>query len=513
MSDRRRIKDADDALVRETAKDVAERPKLKDRHLYMIAMGGCIGTAFLVGSGRTLSRGGPALTVAGFVTMCSVVWVFATLMFEMATFLPLNGAGVDTYATRLLSESFGFAMGWNYWYAYAMLVPFEITAAALVVGYWQPPVSDAVFITILFIVITGLNYLPVGHSGEAEFAFSSVKLSMLTGIMILSVVIAAGGGPTGDRVGFRYWRDPGPANAWIIEGGKGKFLSFLGEMIAICGGETGDARKSIPKASKALIIRLICFSVLPIFGVTLICPSNAPQLTSGGAGAGSSPFVIGIKTAGIHVLDHIVNAVILCSAWSAGNVYMYLASRSIYSLAVAGNAPRIFTKRNRWGVPYWAVTSCTAVTLLAYLNVSSSAGKVFNWFINMINMAAFFSWIVMSCAYIRLRAAMKAQSIDRSTLPYISRFGKPGAYLCIVYFTLIGLLNGFSVFLPGQWKVSDFLTAYIGTVLFIVLYVGHKLTVGRTHAWIIPAGKVDLISVHEKMTVATADSLSAEISH
>lgn len=154
-------------------------------------------------------------------------------MFEMATFIPLNGAGPDTYTTRLLSKSFGFAMGWNYWYAYSILVPFEITVATLVIGYWNPKVPDAVFITILFVVIVGLNYLPVGNSGEAEFCFSSLKLSMLTGIIILSIVIASGGGPTGDRVGFRYWHNPGPANPWIVKGGKGEFVSFIGVLVSV----------------------------------------------------------------------------------------------------------------------------------------------------------------------------------------------------------------------------------------------------------------------------------------
>lgn len=151
----------------------------------------------------------------------------------MAAFIPLNGAGPDQFSTRLLSKSFGFAMGWNYWYAYSILVPFEITVATLVIDYWKPPVPSAVFITILLIVIVGLNYLPVGNSGEAEFAFSSLKLTMLLGIIILSIVLAAGGGPLHDAVGFRYWRDPGPANAWIVEGSKGKFVSFLGVLVSV----------------------------------------------------------------------------------------------------------------------------------------------------------------------------------------------------------------------------------------------------------------------------------------
>ena len=285
-------------------------------------------------------------------------------------------------------------------------------------------------------------------------------------------------------------------------------MTFAAEMVATCGGETRNPQIIIPRAAKAFAGRLIVFYVISILGVTITCPSDAPELVSGGAGAGSSPFVIGIKTAGIHVLDHIVNSIILCSAWSAGNVYMYLASRSIYSLAVAGNAPRIFAKTNRWKVPIWGVTSCAVITLLAYLNVSSSSGVVFNWLVNMINMAAFFSWILISAAYLRFRSAIEAQGLDRATMPYLSMCGKPGAYFCIVFCVIVGLLNGFNVFFPGQWSVSDFFTAYIGTVLFVVLFVGHKLLVGRNDPWLVPADEIDLVYTPAGMTTVVSDPVS-----
>jgi amino acid transporter len=263
-------------------------------------------------------------------------------------------------------------------------------------------------------------------------------------------------------------------------------------MVATCGGETAHPEITIPRAAKAFAARLAVAYVISILGVTLTCPSDAPEIVSGHAGAGSSPFVIGIKTAGIKTLDHIVNSIILCSAWSAGNVYMYLASRSLYSLAVAGNAPGIFARTNRWNVPFWAVTSTAVIALLAYLNVSSGAGEVFNWLVNMINMAAFFSWILLSASYLRFRTALDAQGVDRAALPYLSVCGRPGAWFCIVFCSVFGLLNGFNVFFPGQWDVSGFLTAYIGTALFVVLFVGHKLTVGRNDSWFVPVDEINL---------------------
>jgi amino acid transporter len=281
-------------------------------------------------------------------------------------------------------------------------------------------------------------------------------------------------------------------------------------MVAVCGGESENPAKMMPIAARLFSFRLAVFYILPVFFVTLICPSWAPELTSAGSDAGSSPFVIGIKMAGIRVLDHIINAVILCSAWSAGNVYCLLAARSIYSLAVAGNAPKFFATTNARGTPYWAVTSSALLALLAYLNVSSSAGQVFNWLVNMINMAAFFSWIMLSWAYLRFRAALDRQGIDRAQLPFRAYGGRAGAYFCIVFFSILGLLNGFYVFFPSQWDVSDFLTAYVGTVLFVGLYAAHKLIKGRKDPWITPVDEIDLsystviesvqIEPHEKHT-------------
>lgn len=162
-----------------------------------------------------------------------MVWVFGTLLFEMAAFMPLDGAAPDYYITHFISKSFGFALGWNYWYAYSILVPFEITVATLVIQYWNPPVHDAVWISIFLVVIAGLNYLPVANSGEAEFAFSSLKLTMLAGLIIMAIAVAAGGGPSGEATGFKYWHEPGPANPWLVEGSTGMFVSFLGVLISV----------------------------------------------------------------------------------------------------------------------------------------------------------------------------------------------------------------------------------------------------------------------------------------
>src|SRR5699024_8567559 len=134
-------------------------------------------------------------------------------------------------------------------------------------------------------------------------------------------------------------------------------------------------------------------------------------------GAGSSPFVVGIKNAGIPVLDSIVNAVILTSAWSSGNTFVCMSSRTLYSLAVAGNAPSIFKSCNRYGLPYIAVTVSLLFAPLSYLSAANSRAVVFNWFVHLTNTSGLTSWICCCIIYIRFRKATAVQGVDR---PYKS---------------------------------------------------------------------------------------------
>ena len=115
-----------------------------------------------------------------------------------------------------------------------------------------------------------------------------------------------------------------------------------------------------------------------VIGVT--CPSKVKGVATAAGDACASPWVIAIQKAGI-----------LTSAWSAGNSYLYMSSRSLYSLAVAQNAPNLFTRCNRWGLPYYAILASGLFAPLAYLDGRTQAGVVFDWFISLTNTAGFLS--------------------------------------------------------------------------------------------------------------------------
>ncbi|KAF7505648.1 hypothetical protein GJ744_000583 [Endocarpon pusillum] len=487
---------------------------LKSRHAQMIALGGTIGTGLFVGSGQTLARGGPAFILTCYIVITLSVYCVVTAITEVATYLPVHGGTMSYYGYCYVSRSMGFAMGYLYWYALGILVPYEITAAGLVIQYWDPDASIniAIWISVMIIVIVGLNFMPVRVYGETEFWFAGTKVILLLGLLFLGFILFWGGGPEQDGIlGFAYWKNPGAANTFILEGSTGYFISFwqtmvlsvfpfvfAPELLIVTGGEMESPRRNLPKASKRYFYRLIFFYVFGVLVIGVTCRSNDPALTNGGQGAGSSPFVIGIKNAGIPVLDSIVNAVIILSAWSSGNSFLYISSRSLYSLAVSGSAPKIFKTCSKRGVPYYAVGVSSLFTVLAYLNVASSGSKVFNWFVNLVNTAGFISWICCAIVFLRFRKAIKTQG---KTVPYSSFVQPWGSWWVLGWFSFLLLINGFATFFPQNWDVADFFTAYFSVIIFALLYFGHRI-VYRYDKWAWSPSEVDLLTGMDEVAEA-----------
>ncbi|KAF6221966.1 hypothetical protein HO133_001934 [Letharia lupina] len=486
---------------------------LKSRHIQLIALGGSIGTGLFVGTGTTLSLAGPAPLFMSFIVISAIVWIVVQSLAEMTTYLPVEGASVPFYVHRFFEPSLAFAAGWNYFYSYAMLVAAEISAASVVIDYWDNPVPVAAWITIILITVVLLNVFAVRIYGESEFWFASIKIIAILGLIILGIVLFFGGGPNHDRLGFRYWNNPGAFNSYPKPGlgNTGKFLAFWTslirsgfafilspETITIAAGESEAPRRNIPKASKRFIYRLIVFYILGTLVVSVIIASNDADLlqavSSGTTNAGASPFVIGIKRAGIQGLDHVVNAVIITSAWSAANSFLYAGSRSLFSLAMTGQAPKVFTKCCN-GVPYVAVFATAALGSLAYLSISNGSATVFAWFLNLTTIGGYVAWVVMFMTYLRFRKALAYNGI-LSSIPFKSPWQPYTSYFAMIMLILLCLTNGFQVFFPSNFSAASFLAAYITLPVFFALYLGHKLW-ART-PWIRSIETVDVWSGKEE---------------
>lgn len=161
------------------------------------------------------------------------------------------------------------------------------------------------------------------------------------------------------------------------------------DYVSMAAGEAENPRKVMPKAFNGVFYRLTAFFVLGVLCVGILVPYNDPTMKAafdqGLPGAAASPYVVSMDRLHIPVLPHIVNAVILTACFSAGNSYVYCASRSLYGLALEGKAPRVLAKCTRNGVPIYCVLIVLAIALLSFLQVSNSASVVLDWFVNLVS--------------------------------------------------------------------------------------------------------------------------------
>ncbi|KAH9905671.1 proline-specific permease [Xylariomycetidae sp. FL2044] len=487
---------------------------LKSRHIQFLALGGAIGTGLFIGSGAILATVGPAPLFMAYLVMMGVVWVVMNDLAEMTTYLPMKGISIPYFVGRFVEPSLSFAVGWNYWYAYAMLVAAEWTAGAIILQYWTMAVPVAVWIALQLVVVFFLNIVAVSYFGEAEFWFASIKLITIIGLIILGIVLFFGGGPHHDPLYFGYWNTPGAFVPYLVGGSTGRFLAFWTafaragfsfitspELIALSAGETVAPRRNIPKAARRFVWRLAVFYGLGSLIIGILVPSDEGQLLSGDSNASASPFVLGIQRAGIGGLNHVINAAILTSAWSAGNAFCFSGSRVLYSMALSGQAPRWFAITTRRGVPWVAVCFTLAFGCLAFLNVSNSGAEVFTWFTNISTISGFIAWIVIMITYLRFRRAMAHHGMLDS-LPFRTPLQPYATWFTLFLVTLLTLTNGFQVFFPSEWSVSAFLAAYITIPIFLVLYLGHKLVFRTRFATRLE--DVDVLSGKKEMDEMTA---------
>ncbi|KAJ5597168.1 hypothetical protein N7450_003626 [Penicillium hetheringtonii] len=447
--------------------------RLKSRHVQFLALSGAIGTGLFVGAGQVLSLAGPlSATLAYLITGFNLYAVINSMGKWLLGYLFLDG----TIGISLLLES------------RSKSVPLRWSST---IGQMEwPRLYGSQFFMWLY---SQPIFSPVRVYGELEFVLGSIKLTTIVGLMLLMLIITLGGAPTHDRIGFRYWQQPGPMNEYLQNGSLGRFLAFWkvfiqatfsyggSEMVVVAAGETENPRRNIPKAVRRVFWRIAIFYVGSVFLVGMCVSSRDPRLLnaieSGADTASASPFVIAIENGRIQALPSIINAVILTSALSAGNSFFYASTRILYATALDGKAPRILSYE-KFGVPYVCVLVTAALSLLVYLNVSASSAEVFFWISNLSSVSTLIVWSSIAVTYIRFYRGLRHNGISRDTLPFKSPFQPYMAYFALIFSSTVALFNGFDAFFPGHFSATSFVPPYVDIPIFATLFLGYKFIKG-----------------------------------
>lgn len=455
----------------------------------MISLGGAIGTGLFLGSGAAIHTAGPGGALLAYIIIGAMVYFIMTSLGEMAALMPISGS-FSSYATRFIDPSLGFALGWNYWYSWAMTLAAELSASTMVMKFWFPKSPSLLWSALFLIIIFLLNYLSVKGYGEGEYWFSFIKVATIIIFIIVGLLMILGifKGPA---IGFKNFTI---GNAPF----SGSFLSTLGiflvagfsfqgtEIVGISAGEAENPTKTIPKAVKSIFWRVLLFYVLAIFVIGLIVPYTTKSLASSDIMV--SPFTLVFQKAGIAFAASVMNAVILTAVLSAGNSSLYASTRMLYAMAEEGQAPRFMKKLSKRGVPMPALIVTTLVGALAFLASIFGDGRVYIWLMDSVGVTGFIFWVGIAISHYRFRKAYVAQGRSLSDLPYRAKWYPFGPIFSFIVCLIVILGQDYQAFLGSSIDWGGIIAAYLGIPLFLVLWIGYKI---KNKTKVVPLEKCD----------------------
>jgi amino acid transporter len=189
-------------------------------------------------------------------------------------------------------------------------------------------------------------------------------------------------------------------------------------------------------------------------------------------------------------MAQVVNVVLITAQLSSMNSAVYVASRSLVSLASSGRAPRFFARTTKNGTPVPALVLSNGLGLIAMLNYKTGPALVFTYLINISGSATFIAWAIIGVIHLRFRRAWKAQGHEVKDLPYRAMFFPYGTLFVVFINTFLVIIAGYANFIDG-FDTVGFVVNYVVIAVFVVLFVGWKV-IKRTKA--VPLLEMDLVT-------------------
>ncbi|GJM48113.1 amino acid permease [Weissella soli] len=458
------------------------RRTLKTRHLSMIALGGTIGTGLFLSSGATISQAGPLGALTAYAVMGAMVFFLMTSLGEMATHNPVSGS-FSVYADKYVEPAFGFAMGWNYWFNWAITVAVEAATVGVVMQYWWPSIPGWIWAGAVLLLITLINLFSARAYGETEFWMALIKVIAVILFMIVGVLTILGIMGNQPDVTNNLSADghhgfiggaAGILSVFMVAG-----FSFQGtEMVGITAGESETPETSVPKAISQVFWRILLFYILAIFIIGAIINYKDPSLLKASeSNVAVSPFTLVFKQAGFALAASVMNAVILTSVISSANSGVYASSRILWSMAQKGMAPKIFGKTNsRTGIPVPALLLTVAVGLFSFLT-SVLGPDIYYYLVAASGLTGFIAWIGIAVSHYRFRRAWIKQGHSVSELRYHAKWFPFGPILALILSFVVVIGQDTSSFAGSitHWNWEAIITTYMSVPLFLVLYFSYKI--------------------------------------
>ncbi|WP_158167318.1 amino acid permease [Mycolicibacterium smegmatis] len=409
----------------ETTADAGLKRTLKQRHLSMIAIGGVIGAGLFVGSSALLHSSGPAAFLSYAITGLMVIMVMRMLG-EMALSNPAAGSFAG-YARNAFGGWAGFTTGWLYWFFWVVVVGFEAVVGGKLLQRWID-LPSWLMAAVLLLAMVGTNLRSVRGFGEFEYWFAGIKVAAIAALIALGAAFAAGAWPAKSPDFTNLTAHGGFApNGYVpvLAGVVVAVFSMVGPEIAtVAAAESSEPERAVVKATNSVIVRVLVFYVGAVLVLATVVPWT--QFT-----VGQSPFVEALSVMGIPGGADVMNAVVLVAVLSCLNSGIYTASRMLFGLAAAGDAPRSAAHLTSRGIPRNALMIATAIGFACIALDYFSPDTVFAFLLNASGATILMVYLMIALSQIKLRASMPAVEAKQLRLkmwffPYLSLLAVAG---------------------------------------------------------------------------------------
>ncbi|PGS56392.1 amino acid permease [Bacillus sp. AFS041924] len=432
---------------------------LLPRHIRFMALGGAIGTGIFKGTSETVSIAGPAV-IFSYLFAGLLLLVVMSAIAEMAIAFP--GLNMKGFIRKAFGTRVSFVIGWLYCFMWLVVCVIEVIAAGSFLQYWFPSMSlwSLSFISAIFIVI--VNFMNVKRYGEIEFWFAGIKITMIVLFIALGAGILFGIIPSNHS---DYVQNYVQHKGFFPHGWSGVFSALLivifsyggSELIGLTLTETKDAEKVIPKVIKGVIWRIVLFYTLPILIICGLIPWNE-------IGNQESPFVQVLSTVGFQGSAHIMNFVLITAVLSAANSGIYGCTRMMYSLATEGEAPKVFAKISKNGVPVYTVVVSAIILIAGTFVAYFSPDRVFGYLMAIPGFTVSLVWISICLAQLKLRKTY-------TKMPHYKVWGFP----YVTSFTVVALgVSCIAFAFSEQNRLSIFVCLGMLIVLIICSFINSK---------------------------------------
>ncbi|MBU3159676.1 amino acid permease [Clostridium frigoris] len=448
-------------------KEVLDKSKglersLSSRHIQMYTLGSTIGTGIFLASGYVIHNAGPGGAVVAYLIGALIMYLMMSCLGELTVAMPVSG-NVQAYATEFISPAIGFTSGWMKWISCAVTVTAQLVASAIIMKNIFPTVSSLVWIVAFTILLILLNVLPARNYGETEFWFASVKiiavaLFVIVGIGIMTGVIG------GKSIGFTNFVNDGGAfpNGFkaIVVCMLSAIFAFGGsDLIATAAGESKNPGVEMPKAIKGYVISITLIYVVCVILIGCVLPWREANLAG-------SPFAYMFKSAGISSAALLVNIIVVTSALSSANGFLYASTRTLWSLAKHKQAPKILSKLNKNKVPIYSLAISIAFASFAIVSSFIAADTVYLFLISLLASIDIFIYSIDCICQMRFRKRYISEGNKVEDLKYRTPFYPVTPILALI---LYGIIVIAMIFDPTE-KIA----VITGVPTIIILYVSFK---------------------------------------